>query len=133
VKVNELSVVSVKFHEGSKNGKEVDGLLCLDSTKSFIVSEFSLQEHLPKYLVIMKYIVEGSMDRVSEATSIEDLNEILVCTKSNAREDEFTGDYIYDTPCPVKFGLMDHSCDDGSIVHWPQIDYICLSVFFLHA
>jgi hypothetical protein len=79
--------------------------------------------------VITKYIVEGSMDTVSEATSIEDLNKILVCTKSNARE-MITGNYIYDTPCPVKFQLMNYSCDDGSIVHWPQIDYICLSVFF---
>ena len=132
VEVNELSLASVKFHEGSENGKEVDGLLCLESAKSLIVSEASLQKYLTNFLVITKYTVEGSMDTIFEATSIQDLNKILVCTKYNAREEMFTGNYIYDTPCPVKFQLMDYSCGDGSIVHWPQMDYICLSVF-LHA
>jgi len=117
VKYDELSFVTIKFHEGSENGEEVNGLLCLDSTKSFMVPEASVPEashhqHLSKFCAKGIYTIHGPLSKLSEIVSVHDLNKSFVCSKVITTKDQFTGIYKYGKSKPVKFQTKDSTRGD---------------------
>jgi len=66
VNYDELTFLSIKYHEVDENGVEIDGLLCLNSTETFVVPEASHHQYLSKFCVIEIYTIGGPLSKLSE-------------------------------------------------------------------
>jgi len=121
----DLTCFGMKHTEGFDGVNELDGKLCVDPTKAFLISTPYAGQLPPKFEPKCVYTIRKMNNEIdleylltdeAKARPLHELNNLFQCCRIDGNSGVST---------PVSFNEMNHID-----YHWLQLDGICMSVFY---